>query len=185
MKIITKKIEELNPAEYNPRVISEEALKGLEESVKRFGYVEPIIWNRQTNRVVGGHQRLEVLKRQGIDKVQVVEVDLTEKEEKALNITLNNQNIQGEWDNEKLQSLLEELKNEEYYNEITLGTLELKAEKMSEINVVDDDVVEVEKKEINLVEKWGILVFFDDELKQKDFFKEMQERGFECKSIIY
>ena len=50
-------IAELDPAPYNPRTISPDALAGLRHSVERFGLVEPIVWNRRTGRVVGGHGR--------------------------------------------------------------------------------------------------------------------------------
>lgn len=46
-----KAIEELVPAEWNPRSISSEALDGLEKSIDRFGLVQPIIWNKRTNHV--------------------------------------------------------------------------------------------------------------------------------------
>ena len=55
------KIADLKPAPYNPRKISEEAMKGLTASVERFGMVQPIIWNRRTERVVGNRRRREQL----------------------------------------------------------------------------------------------------------------------------
>jgi hypothetical protein len=61
LNIETKAIADLVPAPYNPRTISSEALAGLRGSVERFGLVEPVVWNRRTGRVVGGHQRLKVL----------------------------------------------------------------------------------------------------------------------------
>ena len=97
LHIERKLIAELNPAPFNPRRISSEALDGLHASVERFGLVEPIIWNRQTGRVVGGHQRLKVLQRMGETETQVIVVDLPEIEEKALNVALNSPAIAGEF----------------------------------------------------------------------------------------
>lgn len=97
MKIIKKKLSELKPAEWNPRSIPDEALKGLEESINRFGLVEPIVWNKRTGNVVGGHQRLKVLERQGVKSTDVVVVDIPESDEKALNVTLNNPHITGQF----------------------------------------------------------------------------------------
>ena len=57
----TMKVADLTGAPYNPRTISDEAMKGLSASIERFGLVQPIVWNRRTERVVGGHQRLKVL----------------------------------------------------------------------------------------------------------------------------
>ena len=67
----------------------------------------PVIWNKRTNRVVGGHQRLTVLENEGEVEVDVSVVDLDETQEKQLNIALNK--IEGGWDDEKLAELLMEL----------------------------------------------------------------------------
>jgi hypothetical protein len=92
-----KKVSELMPAGYNPRTISSEALDGLKRSIKKFGLVAPVIWNKRTGVVVGGHQRLKVLLAEGVEETDVVVVDFSEKEEIALNITLNNPEIRGHW----------------------------------------------------------------------------------------
>jgi ParB-like chromosome segregation protein Spo0J len=76
LQIERKPLSELIPAPYNPRAISPEALAGLRGSVERFGLVEPVVWNRRTGRVVGGHQRLKVLQQMGETETQVVVVDL-------------------------------------------------------------------------------------------------------------
>ena len=57
--------------------------------MERFGAVQPIIWNERSGYVVGGHQRLKVLRRKKVQEVAVVVVDLDETEEKALNLALN------------------------------------------------------------------------------------------------
>lgn len=127
MKLVTKNISEIKPSPYNPRTMSASAMEGLEKSMETFGYVDPIVWNKKTGNIVGGHQRYEILRKQGKDKIKVIEVELSEKEERALNITLNNQSIQGEWDNDRLQSILKELKNEKFFGEVGLESLEIPA----------------------------------------------------------
>jgi DNA modification methylase len=107
LDIETKAVAELRPAEYNPRTITPEALDALSASISKFGVVEPIIWNRRTGHVVGGHQRLKVLTAQGVEQTDVVVVDLAPEEEKALNLALNK--ISGDWDIPKLASVLEDL----------------------------------------------------------------------------
>jgi len=106
-----KAIEELVPAEWNPRSISSEALDGLEKSIDRFGLVQPIIWNKRTQRVVGGHQRLRVLQRKGAVTAEVVVVDFSEDEEKALCVALNNEKLQGDWTS-TLKDLLGSISNQ-------------------------------------------------------------------------
>ena len=110
MIVVKKRIEELIPAEYNPRKDlkpGDVEYERLKRSIEEFGYVEPIVWNKRTGRVIGGHQRLKVLKETGTKEIEVSVVDLPEEKEKALNIALNK--IQGDWDYAKLKDLLEEL----------------------------------------------------------------------------
>ena len=99
----------LNPAAYNPRKDlkpGDREYEKLMRSIAEFGYVEPVIWNRQTGNVVGGHQRLKVLVDMGQTEIDCVVVDLDLRREKALNVALNK--IQGDWDEEKLASLMAE-----------------------------------------------------------------------------
>ena len=99
----------LNPATYNPRKDlkpGDREYEKLKRSITEFGYVEPVIWNRQTGNVVGGHQRLKVLLDLGQTDIDCVVVDLGLQREKALNIALNK--IQGDWDENKLASLMAE-----------------------------------------------------------------------------
>ena len=112
MRIETKKIEDLQPASYNPRKklkVGEKRFEAIARSVEEFGLVQPLVWNETTGRLVGGHQRLEVLKSKGVDEVEVVVVELEEAREKALNVALNNPLIGGEWDVGALETLVSEL----------------------------------------------------------------------------
>lgn len=88
-------VRELLGADYNPREIREASLAGLKYSVGEFKLVQPIVWNRRTRTVVGGHQRLQTL--DPSTTTDVIEVDLDVVREKALNLALNNKNIQGEF----------------------------------------------------------------------------------------
>ena len=103
-------VDKLNPAKYNPR---KDLKKGdpeyekLKRSIETFGYVEPVIWNKKTGHIVGGHQRFKILKEQGATEVDCVVVDMDEAEEKALNVALNK--VSGDWDMPKLAELLEDL----------------------------------------------------------------------------
>ena len=110
MRLEEKNISELNAAKYNPRVTLEpgmEEFEKLRRSIEHFGDVEPIVWNERTGNVVGGHQRLQVMKFLGRDTAKVSVVDMSEEEEKLLNIALNK--AKGEWDGAKLESLLKDM----------------------------------------------------------------------------
>lgn len=93
----TRKLSDLIPAKYNPRKLSEKQSKHLEESISKFSLVDPIIINAN-NVIIGGHQRFNILSKQGVldADVRVPDRILNEKEEKELNLRLN-KNL-GEFD---------------------------------------------------------------------------------------
>ncbi len=104
------KVEQLIPADYNPRKDlqpGDSEYEKIKRSLEEFGYVDPVIWNKTTGRVVGGHQRLKVLASMGRTEVECVVVELNEEKEKALNVALNK--ISGDWDKEKLAVLMTDL----------------------------------------------------------------------------
>ena len=115
MQIEKLKTEQLIPADYNPRKDlkpGDSEYDKLKRSIEQFGYVEPVIWNKTTGKVVGGHQRLKVLLDMGISEVECVVIEMDEEKEKALNIALNK--ISGEWDKDKLVLLLADLQGADF-----------------------------------------------------------------------
>ena len=90
-------------AEYNPRQLTKDQYTQLKDSLTRFGLVDPLIVNKHKTRkniLVGGHQRLRIAKEMGLDNFPCVEVDLPYDKERELNIRLN-KNV-GEWDYDSL-----------------------------------------------------------------------------------
>lgn len=120
-------IGDLQEADYNPRTIDKKQFSGLVESIKTFGFAEPIVANqRETGElvIVGGHMRVRAAKQLGYKTVPTVKLNLSQSEEKKLNVLLNSQEISGEYDQIKLSQLLEELKLEEDYTALRLDALE-------------------------------------------------------------
>ena len=112
MKLRRLPLSKLRSAPYNPRVALQPGDRGFEKlrrSLTEFDLVQPLVWNQRTGHVVGGHQRLEVLRDEGRTQVDCVVVDLPLEREKALNITLNNDEVASDWDPEKLLDVVEEL----------------------------------------------------------------------------
>ena len=100
-KIVQKDINSLIFAEYNPRQLTKEQYKHLKDSIQRFGLVDPIIVNKNKDRkniIVGGHQRVRVAKDMNIDQVPVLEIDLTYERERELNVRLNKNTGEWNWD---------------------------------------------------------------------------------------
>ena len=115
MIIEKKNTADLLPADYNPRKDlkpGDAEYEKLKRSIEQFGYVEPVIWNQTTGRVVGGHQRLKVLMDMGMTEVDCVVVEMDEDKEKALNIALNK--ISGDWDKDKLALLIADLQGADF-----------------------------------------------------------------------
>jgi len=113
--MLTRKVipeSQLIPAPYNPRLPLLPGSNGYEKlkrSLAEFDLVQPIVWNEQTGHVVAGHQRLQVLRDQGVTEFEVVVVSLSLDREKALNVTLKNREVGSDWDATKLVHLLNEL----------------------------------------------------------------------------
>ena len=131
-------------AEYNPRELTKDQHQDLKDSITRFGFVDPLIVNTNKERkniLVGGHQRLKIAKELGYKDVPCVEVDLTPDKEKELNVRLNKNTGQWDWD--------------ALANHFDVGELidwgfnedELQFNEPEEINglIEDDDVPEVEE----------------------------------------
>lgn len=115
MQIEKLKTELLIPADYNPRKDlkpGDPEYEKLKRSIEQFGYVEPVIWNKTTSHVVGGHQRLKVLLDMGITEVECVVIEMNQEKEKALNIALNK--ISGDWDKDKLMLLIADLQGADF-----------------------------------------------------------------------
>ena len=92
MNIHWVKRKKLKEADYNPRTLKEKDYKDIKNSLKKFGFVEPVVVNKNKERngiIVGGHQRVMIARELGIEDIPVVYVDLDIKDEKELNIRLN------------------------------------------------------------------------------------------------
>lgn len=116
----TLSVDALRPAAYNPRKklkSGDKEYEKIKNSIQEFGYVEPIIVNFDMT-VIGGHQRLTVLKDLGYTEVQCVVVHIEDKTKvKALNIALNK--ITGAWNEHLLADLIVDLQTAEFNTDFT------------------------------------------------------------------
>ena len=151
MKITLVNINSLNPAKYNPRQISNKQYEDLKASMEKFGCVDPIIINinpERLNVVVGGHQRLRILRELGAEKVPTVSVNLSEEDERELNVRLNKSG--GEWDMDILANEFDVVDLKEWgFKGIELG---FNIDKIVEGNTEDDHIPEVKESRVKLGE---------------------------------
>lgn len=183
MKVIKKPITDINLAEYNPRIAlkpGNPTYEKIKRSITEFSLVEPLIWNERTGNLVGGHQRLRVLQELGYTEVDVSVINLDEKAEKALNLSLNK--INGTWDRDKLQNLISELETD---IEITGFDVE-EAEKILKESIPHDIDEILEELDIDkAIEKplWAVIRASDkvqSELSQ--LVKLAEDKGFKVET---
>lgn len=113
MEVRTLRVEQINPAPYNPRKAlkpGDPEYESISRSIDAWGLVEPLVWNQRTHNLVGGHQRLRVLRDQGAKEVEVSVVDLDQDQERLLNLALNR--ITGQWDEATLAMVLRGLRED-------------------------------------------------------------------------
>jgi len=115
MNLGTPEVEVLQLADLredadDPRDISNEALDGLKASLVKFGYVDLLIVNKRNMEIVGGKKRFRVLREQGVESAACVLVDLDKMNQVALSVSLNNQQLQGQW-TAALLPVLQQLKD--------------------------------------------------------------------------
>lgn len=148
VRIEQRRLTDLIDADYNPRkklVPTDPEYQKISRSIDEFGYVDLIIINSD-NTIIGGHQRKNILIDKGFDKVDVIVLDISKEQEKALNIALNK--ISGQWDMEKLKDILQELDNDTFDVTLTgfdIDEIEDLMLQFQQDDPVDNDEFDVEE----------------------------------------
>ncbi len=178
LKIVSVAIEQVKLAGYNPKKMTEEQEKGITESIKRFGLVDPLILNSFSGReniLIGGHQRYKIMKKLGYKEIPVVFISLNEKQEKELNLRLHKN--QGEFDLDLLKNFEQEL----------LLEVGFESQELDEIFTMDDtpeifdlekelkklDIESIEVQEGDIYELNGSRLMCGDSTKESDILKLM------------
>ena len=107
-------VDKLIPYVNNARTHSKEQINKLRASIREFGFINPVIIDRDYN-VIAGHGRILASQEEGIDKVPCVFVDyLTDAQKKAYIIADNRMALDADWDEELLKIEIESLKDEDF-----------------------------------------------------------------------
>lgn len=110
-KIQRVDISKLKPYENNAKIHTEEQLEKLSKSIEEFGFISPVLIDKDFN-IIAGHGRIEAAKRSNIKDVPCVLIDgLTEAQRKAYILADNRLAEFGEWDKELVHIELDELVN--------------------------------------------------------------------------
>ena len=130
-------IDKLVPYVNNARTHSAEQILKLRSSLREFGFVNPIIIDREFN-VIAGHGRLMAAKEEGIEEVPCVFVDyLTDAQKKAYILADNRMAMDAGWDEELLKIEMEELQNLGY----DLGYTGFDEKELEDLFGIDDKEV--------------------------------------------
>lgn len=174
-------LRDLNPAVYNPREITDDAASGLSKSMKKYGCVEPIVVNVRgdKNVIVGGHQRHKQLLLAGEENGLCVIVDLSEKDEKLLNLSLNNPEIQGTF-KDSLASFIDQLRESIEPTDF----VDLRIAALRESLVEEKTEKDCVNKPVEVNALYQIVIECDSENQQTELFDELMKRNLKCRLLI-
>jgi ParB-like chromosome segregation protein Spo0J len=169
MEIEVKKIKDLKPNPLNPRKSSVTQDENLKKSLEKFGVVEPIVFNRRSGYIVGGHFRVRELKKLGYKEVECVIVDLNEQDEKELLIRLNANT--GDWDTDLLLQDWDADKLADW------GVDMPKFETENEKSPFDDTGITAQNK-------YAVVVTCVSAFEQEEVFNDLTQKGYNCKILV-
>ena len=174
MNIKNMKISELREYESNPRLISNEAVDKVAESIKEFGFKVPIIID-ENNVIVAGHTRKLAAESIGMEEVPVtIADDLTEDQIKAFRLADNKVSEFSEWDFEKLEEEINSIENE--FTGFSAEDIKKMFDDEDEEESFDDVGDDLEKT-------MEVIIECDDEKTQQELYERLTEEGYTCRVL--
>ena len=179
MKLERIQLSELISPKYNPRVINDDEFNKLKNSLKEFGYCDPLIVNDVNNHIVGGNQRYFALKELGYTEADVIYIHEPDtSKEKGLNIALNK--ISGDWDYPKLNELLDELMMDTNFDITLTGFDNL------ELTSFDDELDNLDLGDLGtgdpiLHQKATLIIDSEDPDEINELYDRLTDEGYDCR----
>jgi hypothetical protein len=165
LNIVYKPIKELKPYKKNAKKHSKEQVEQIANSIKEFGFTQPVIVDKH-NSVVAGHGRILGAKKAGLKQVPTVCLeDLTEEQIKAYRLVDNKLN-ESEWDTELLNTELQELWN---IGEVDMGQFDFDIDALFS----EDEPTEKEVK-FKTKEKHDVVLHFKNTTEMNKAFKTLK-----------
>lgn len=174
-------VAKIKTAPYNPRKDlkpDDPEYERIKRSLDRFGLVEPLVWNKRSGNLVGGHQRLKIMvAERGVTAVDVSVVDLLPAEEKTLNLALNK--VSGAWDESKLAGVLRDLQAVEELDADISGFDEEERNLILQAQAAGEpDADESGGNGARIAEVYGVVAECRNEMQQKKLFYELKGKGY-------
>ena len=165
MNIVEKRLDEIRPYENNPRR-NDEAVQYVAESIRQFGWKQPIVIDRD-GVIIAGHTRYKAAHRLGLTKVPcLIAEDLTPEQVKAYRLADNKVGEIAEWDIDALEK--------------ELATIEFD---MSEFGFEIEESTEEqsEQKEAKYSDSISVVIECEDDEEAERVFNQLQKEGFICR----
>lgn len=167
LNIVYKNIKELKPYKKNAKKHDKTQVEQIANSIKEFGFTQPVIIDKN-NCVVAGHGRILGAKKAGIKNIPTVTLEeLTEEQIKAYRLVDNKLN-ESDWDYSLLDEELEDL----------IDDIDMDLFGFDEDEVEQEEVekVEFEKRKI-----YKVIVEFENKKASEKLYKKLSSEGYICK----
>lgn len=174
MKIINIPINDLKEYENNSRTHSEEQITQIVNSIKEFGFTNPILIDNK-NLIIAGHGRLLAAKKLDLKEVPTIVLNnLSEEQKKAYIIADNQLAMNAGWDFEMLKNEIMTIADD-----IDLNLLGFNEQELA--NIIDGlELIEPELQEQEYKEVFNVIINCEDENHQEKTYNELQEKGYQC-----
>ena len=167
MKVQNIKIEVIKPYEKNTKKHPEAQIKNIAESIKQFGFIQPVVLDNN-NEIIIGHGRYLASQLLGYEEIPCVFVEnLTEEQVRKLRI-LDNKLNESEWDDDLLRLELEDLDFGDF--DVDFGL---------DFEEQDDD--EEKRKDVELKETISVVIDCENEIEAETIFEKLTEEGYKCR----
>lgn len=174
LNIEYKNIRDLKPYKKNAKKHSKEQVEQIANSIKEFGFTQPVIVNKH-NSVVAGHGRILGAKKAGLKQVPTVCLEeLTEEQIKAYRLVDNKLN-ESEWNNDLLNTELSELWD--------VGEIDMTLFNFDMDNLFEDETENKKKVEFEIKEKYEVHIICKDEKEMEKVYNKVKGYGQECKLV--
>jgi len=168
-----RKIADLIPYSNNTRTHSDGQVKQVADSIKEFGFTNPVLIDENLG-IIAGHGRIMAAKKLKMDEVPTIMLTgLSEAQKKAYVMADNQLALNAGWDLEKLKFEIEDLKSMDFDVDV-IGFSDKFMDNLFKTDDIFDTDVKDEKEMLLVIE-------FEEESDQESLYNELKERGYNIK----
>lgn len=180
------KVSDLVPWERNPRQ-NDAAAERLAYTIQEQGWTTPILVQRESGRIIGGHTRLKAAMKIGLTEVPVIHLDVEDRQADAIAIADNRLGEIAEWDNDELARLLEEIEADGGdllaigYNDADWSEL-LQSLDQTDVDPFEDEPLDTSSQMGDL--EFRVVVECSSEEEQSAAIETLTKGGFTCRALM-